>query len=443
MKPIKWGLFFLLLTLTSLWLLADTLIPQPLTYFSFRSVFVQFTGVIAIGVMSVAMMLALRPQWLERPVSGLDKMYRLHKWLGITALVVSVLHWWWVTGTKWMVDWGWLLRPERHRQGPPSAGIEQSLHSLRGLAESLGEWAFYAMVVFLVLALVKAFPYHWFKKTHKWIALAYIVLVFHTIVLTKFAYWTEPVGWLIAILLLGGTVATLFVLTGRIGRARRVPGTIAAIDYYPGVRTIECGITLEPGWPGHTPGQFAFVTSNVSEGAHPYTIASAWEPASRSINFIVKELGDHTRLLKARLKVGMPVSVEGPYGCFDFNDGKTHQIWVGGGIGITPFIARMKYLARSADAPTIELFHVSSEVDDTAFDKLRADAHAATVTLHLHITPRDGRLTPEHIRSVVPDWRSASLWFCGPAAFGSSLRKDFLAKGMPPEDFHQELFGMR
>ena len=443
MKPVKWGLVVLLLTLTSLWLLADTPIPQPLTYFSFRSVFVQFTGVIAIGVMSVAMLLALRPQWLERPVNGLDKMYRLHKWLGITALVVSVLHWWWVTGTKWMVGWGWLARPERRGEGPQLTGIEQWLHSQRGLAESLGEWAFYAAVIFIVLALVKAFPYHWFKKTHKWISLAYLVLVYHAIVLTKFAYWSQPVGWVMAILLLGGTIAAVFVLTGRIGRDRRVPGTIAALEYFPGVRTIECGITLEPGWPGHRPGQFAFVTSNVSEGAHPYTIASAWEPASRHINFIVKELGDHTRRLKARLKVGMPVSVEGPYGCFDFEDGKTHQIWIGGGIGITPFIARMKYLEGRAKTSDIDLFHVSSEVDETAFDKLRADARASNVRLHLHITPRDGRLTAERIRAVVADWRSASVWFCGPAAFGSALRKDFLANGLSPEDFHQELFGMR
>ena len=43
-----------------MWLLADTLIPDPFSYFSFRSVFVQYTGVIAIGAMSVAMLLALR-----------------------------------------------------------------------------------------------------------------------------------------------------------------------------------------------------------------------------------------------------------------------------------------------------------------------------------------------------------------------------------------------
>ena len=41
----------------------------------------------------------------------------------------------------------------------------------------------------------------------------------------------------------------------------------------------------------------------------------------------------------------MPVTVEGPYGCFDFEDAQPRQVWIGAGIGITPFVARMKQLA--------------------------------------------------------------------------------------------------
>jgi hypothetical protein len=55
----------LLILLTALWLLANGTLPQPLTYFSFRAWFIQYSGVLAIGVMSVAMILATRPAWLE------------------------------------------------------------------------------------------------------------------------------------------------------------------------------------------------------------------------------------------------------------------------------------------------------------------------------------------------------------------------------------------
>jgi len=444
MRPIK--LFFLasIGLLTALWLLADASWPPPLTYFAFRTGFMQYSGVIAIGVMSLAMLLALRPRWLEPRLDGLDKMYRLHKWLGITALVVSVLHWWWGRGTKWMVGWGWLARPARGA-GPEIRPhtIEGWLASQRGLAESVGEWAFYATALLIVLALIQGFPYHLFARTHKWIAVAYLALVFHAVALTQFSYWSQPIGWLLAALMLGGGIAGVLVLLGRVGAGRKVGGTIETLVHYPGLDVIETRIALQPGWPGHSAGQFAFVTSDPREGAHPYTIASAWDPQDRHITFITKALGDHTRRLREHLKVDMPVTVEGPYGCFDFESDRPRQIWVGAGIGITPFVARMKQLAAVPGPKTIDLFHPTAVYEQGAIDKLTADARAAGVRLHLLVGGKGGRLDGERIRAAVPDWASASLWFCGPPAFGQSLRADFVARGLPAAHFHQELFQMR
>lgn len=222
MKRIKVAFVTIVLLLTALWLSADTLVPEPFTYFSFRAVFMQYSGVIGIGLMSAAMLLALRPKWLEPHLDGLDKMYRLHKWLGITALGVAVIHWWWAQGTKWMVGWGWLEKPVRRPvAGEPPGVVEGWLRSQRGLAESVGEWAFYAAAALIVVALVKRFPYHWFVKTHKWIAVAYLALAYHSVVLTQVAYWSQPVGWLLGGLLLGGSVAALLALTGRIGAGRK------------------------------------------------------------------------------------------------------------------------------------------------------------------------------------------------------------------------------
>ena len=59
------------------------------------------------------------------------------------------------------------------------------------------------------------------------------------------------------------------------------------------------------------------------------------------------------------------------------------------------------------------------------------------------VDARDGRLTGERLRAAVPDWRTASVWFCGPAGFGTALRTDLLAQGLPAGRFHQELFAMR
>ena len=133
-----------------------------------------------------------------------------------------------------------------------------------------------------------------------------------------------------------------------------------------------------------------------------------------------------------------------PYGCFDFEDDHSRQIWVAGGIGITPFVARMKYLVHNpGEHSRIDLFFCTEEYDQEAAEKLIADARAAEVQLHLYYTPRDGFLTGDRIRATVPEWNNASIWFCGPTGFGHALKRDLVANGLRSKDFHQELFRMR
>ncbi|KAA0681335.1 ferric reductase-like transmembrane domain-containing protein [Roseomonas genomospecies 6] len=446
MKTIKLTLWVSLAFLTALWLAAEPDVFHANGFFGFRSLMVQYSGIVAMGAMGMAMILALRPRWPEAWFGGLDKMYRLHKWLGITALIVAIAHWLWSQAPKWAVGWGWLARPQRGPRAAPESTLEQSLRSLRGTAEWVGEWAFYAAVLLIALALLNRFPYRLFLKTHRLLAITYLILVFHTVVLTKFVYWSSPIGWVMALLIAGSVWAALVVLFRRVGAGRQVPGTIGALHYFPGVHALEVGIDVPQGWPGHKAGQFAFATSDTAEGAHPYTIASAWNGTDHRITFVVKELGDHTRRLRETLRVGQAVTVEGPYGCFTFDDSCPHQIWVGGGIGVTPFIARMKFLAETPGRPrqTVHFFHTTSEYDEEALAKLTADAAASGVRFHVLIDSRDGRLDGDRIRAAVPEWRDASVWFCGPSGFGQALRKDFAAHGMPVDRrFHQELFAMR
>jgi predicted ferric reductase len=451
MRNISLAFWALLVLLSVLWLIAEPSVFQSANFLALRGAMVQHSGVIAMGCMSVAMSLALRPRWPEAWFGGLDKMYRLHKWLGIAALVFSMIHWVWSQAPKWAVGWGWLARPVRGARPVLENPVEQFFMTLRGSAEGIGEWAFYATVLLIALALIKQIPYQWFYKTHRLQALVYLVLVFHTIVLTTFSYWTSPIGVVMAALLAAGTYAAVIVLLGRVGAARKVQGRIVSLHYYPGVRALETEIDVPRGWPGHKPGQFAFATSDMSEGAHPYTIASSWNDKDRRITFVTKELGDHTSRLRQKLHVGQDVAIEGPYGCFNFDNGQPRQIWVGGGIGITPFIAGMKHIAQERRAnpgaphpPEIDLFHTTAEYDETAIAKLTIDAKAANIRLHVLVDFRDGLLTGDRIRATVPEWRDASIWFCGPAGFGAALRKDFAAHGLPVEErFHQELFAMR
>jgi predicted ferric reductase len=445
LSRIQWALGGLLLAMLALWLATAPFGGLGPGVFAWRAPSLQGTGTLAMAAMSVAMVLATRPVFFEPWLGGLDKMYRLHKWLGISALGFAVGHWLWVEAPKWMVELGGLVRPARVARVPsaePEPAVWALLHGLRDPAEGLGEWAFYALVLLIALALWKRFPYRRFFQTHRLLPVVYLVLVFHAVVLTSDGSWAQPVGVVMAVLMLAGTVAAIVVLLGAVGRSRHAVAEVDALSLPAGADVLQVDVRLKSRWAGHEAGQFAFVRFDAGEGAHPFTITSPWQGDGRPV-FLIKGLGDYTRQLPALLKAGDLLRVEGPYGTFNFAGEKSSQVWVGGGIGITPFIARLQQLALCPDGKAVDLFYTTATPRDGVVARLTAAAQAAGARLHVMVDAVDGRLNAERLCAVVPGWRTADVWFCGPAAFGQALRRDLLAKGLPGRDFHQELFNLR
>ena len=441
MKTIKYLLWGGLASIGLLWWAVDQ--TDFLAFdclFAWRNVLVQYSGIVGIGVMSLAMMLAVRPVFLERYVDGLDKMYRLHKWLGITGLLVSVTHWLIAKGPKWAVGFGWLERPVRPpRPGLPDGSLQQIFASQRGLAEGVGEWAFYLAVVLMLLALIKYFPYRRFFQTHRLLAVTYLAFVFHAVILLKFDYWASPLGAVMAVIMaLGSVSAVLSLLRKRLG-GRRVAAEVTAVDWQQEMGVLAVDLRLGAGWPGHQAGQFAFVTFHADEGPHPYTIASAWA-GDGHVRFLIKGLGDYTSALPSRLRVGDRAVLEGPYGRFNFAGSGRRQIWISGGIGITPFVARMQALAEAISGQPVDLFHSTAQLTPEIAQRLNEDAERAKIRLHLF---HGRKFAITDLLNGVKDWRDADIWFCGPAAFGRQVRDSLLALGLPARRFHQELFEMR
>ena len=66
LRKIKIALWIILIGLTGLWILANMPLPDAMTGKAVRDLFIQYSGIIGIGVMSIAMVLALRPVWWVR-----------------------------------------------------------------------------------------------------------------------------------------------------------------------------------------------------------------------------------------------------------------------------------------------------------------------------------------------------------------------------------------
>lgn len=441
MTRIKTIFWVLCLGLTALWLIADPVLWGTRPFAQTQLAFINYTGIVAMGAMGLSLVLALRSVALEPHVGGLDKSYRLHKWLGVAALVMAVAHWLWIETPGWLVSLGMMAPPARAgaRRPPPGGGL---MHALQGPARGVGQWCFWAAVVLIVLALLKWFPYRYFLKTHRLLAIVFLVLVFHSVVLLKTAYWKQPIAYAIAGLMAAGAAAALYILIRKVGRTRQAVGEIEGMTPHQDGRVLGVSICLKDRWPGHEPGQFAFVSFEEDEEPHPFTISSTWKGDGRLV-FLIKGLGDYTKTIAKRLHVGSLATVEGPYGRFTFDGGHERQIWVSAGIGVTPFLSRMQELSIHPDGKIVDLFHATAKRDSEEVRRLRELAHRANVSLHVWVSSESGRLTADQIRQRVPEWRTSDVWFCGPVEFGKELRKDFVGDGLPVNAFHQELFHLR
>ncbi len=418
------------------WDLAQTVAPvgtHPL--WLARLQLLNLSGFLSLALLSLAMLLATRPTWLETPLGGMDRVYRTHKWSGILAGGFAVLH--------WLVEMsGGLLKATIGRTGrPPKETYTGYWEVLRDLAGEMGEWAIYALLVMLVISVWKRFPYRVWRMLHKGMPVLYLMLAFHAVLLAPRAYWSQPAGALLAVLLALGVYGAIGSLMGLIGRRRVTLGRIVAIEHPSAdITTVRC--QLAPGWRGHRAGQFAFVTFDAREGAHPFTIASAHR-ADHTITFQIKALGDYTQKLADQLHIGQPVHVEGPYGRFqlDRRDPHAEQIWIAAGIGVTPFLAWLESLQRQPERAHPVVLHYCTRDQDRDGMVARLQALCATlpmVQLHIHDASQGAKLQAQALQADRP----SEIWYCGPQGLAASLREGLRALGARPR-FHQEAFDMR
>lgn len=429
--------------LSGLWLLSLAPDAWQQGFWETRATLVYGCGVLALGLMSVGVILAARPVWFETPLGGLDKFYRLHRWLGISALGFALAHWLLREGPSWITELGLVALPPKPAHPKEDAALGFDLfRDLKHPAAEVGEWALYALVVLVAIALWKRFPYKYFFWTHRLMPLVYLALVFHAFILIDKSYWTKPLGPVLACLLIAGTVAAVTALFRRIGSSRKASGTIATLSLYDDNQMLEVGVRLETAWRGHEAGQFAFVDFDDAEAAHPFTISSSWQNDGL-LMFSIKGLGDYTRSLAGSLHVGQGVVVEGPYGRFNFEDDSGRQIWIGGGVGVTPFIARLKQLVGGGQSNPVDLFYATDTPDPGFVAPIAQLARQSGIAFHVVDGSQGDRLTLEKLAALVPEWKQADVWFCGPSGFGDAMRRAMVAQGLPASRFHQESFEMR
>jgi predicted ferric reductase len=191
-------------------------------------------------------------------------------------------------------------------------------------------------------------------------------------------------------------------------------------------------------------GQFVFLAFGGVDAwqRHPFSVASA--PTDRRLEVAVKGVGDYTRDLHDKLRRGTPAKAAGPFGGFDYRRGGHEQIWIAGGIGITPFMSWIRSLDGTFDRLVDFFYSVATRSDALYLYEIRA-ATALHRTFHARtvFTDRDGYLTAE--QAVNGRGRDADLWvyMCGPPTMTAALAQGFGRLGIPRRRVRWEQFDIR
>jgi ferredoxin-NADP reductase len=171
--------------------------------------------------------------------------------------------------------------------------------------------------------------------------------------------------------------------------------------------------------------------------AHPYSLSAL--PRPPYLRLTVKDLGDHSKWL-ARVKPGMRVAIEGPYGTFTRAwDGLPDVALVGAGVGITPLLAILEDLPDGTDVVVVT--RASDETQLVLHDELARLVEARGGRLHELIGSRDEvPLGARELLRLIPDLDRREVYVCGPDGFADAIVRSAHAAGTPRRHVHRESF---
>jgi predicted ferric reductase len=363
--------------------------------------------------------LATRWRWVERLSGGLDKVYQLHAFVGKTATSLLVLHLAFL-----------LLHAIPDLQ-------TLAAYTIPGLDVSytLGMLGLLLLVGLVIVTIWYKLPYEAWLKTHTYMGVAYILGGAHALVAQQ--------DWYIGLLTLIGGYAWWYSRFGYRRHAAHVHGSVVQIRHTQ--RITELVLRLDQPF-AVSAGQFVFfgVTQSVAglpNALHPFSVSQCIDASTLRLS--VKAIGDYTSMLP-QLRSGDRIVVYGPHGMFGQQGAPGgHQIWVAGGIGITPFLSMIQAEVRSPRARAIHLVWAVRQHDEAIYaeELARAAAAAVHIVVHIHV----GTVTAAAIEQLAgtPVTPETTVLLCGPVPMMRALRTQWQARGVPQHQIISEEFGMR
>ncbi|MCA1799435.1 MAG: ferric reductase-like transmembrane domain-containing protein [Xanthomonadaceae bacterium] len=417
------GIIVLLPTIVAAWLAA----PAGWDAQSTLQWLGRLAGIAGFVLMLVAASVSIRIPGLDQPFGGLTELWQVHRWLGTGAFLLLLAH--------------PLLLALSAAAVSPAAAAEVLSPPATHRAAWFGWAALVAMMVFLAptFSFFGAPRYQLWKRLHALSALAVLLGFAHTLLLNRalpaWAWWAL------------GALAFASIAYRLVWRKLH-PGaryTITAVTPLAD-RVVELALERPRGQRMRfDAGQFVYLAPldpALTAGRrqeHPYTICSA--PADPQLRIAIKALGDATAALQ-HVRPGTDVLVDGPYGRFFEPGEQDRELWVGGGIGITPFVGRARAIGLAGAPVDIDLVYCSNDASRAYYlDELVAIAERVPgFRVWPHYFRDEGPLDAAWIAQRCEDVSARRLYACGPAPLLRETRIIRAALAIPRRRYHSEEF---
>lgn len=207
----------------------------------------------------------------------------------------------------------------------------------------------------------------------------------------------------------------------------------------------------------YKPGQFVslLLTINGKTVQRSYSLSSS-PSRPHMLEITVKRVpgGLVSNWLCDHVKLGDRLRISGPSGkftCFEYPSSKI--LFIGAGSGITPIMSMLRWIADTGADVDVQVLASFRSPADILFHKeleLLAARHrsfqvALTVTADLQSGDTwnglTGRISPQMIESLVPDFKERHLFMCGPQPFMESVKALMHGLQFNMSHFHIESFG--
>ena len=371
---------------------------------------------------AIALLLSTRARFLEPYFGGLDKMYRSHRQVAVAGFVLLVGH---VAIVPWLLE--------------PGGGVPA------------GMIAFIGFVVLIVLSVgprVKltrrwaGLGYRSWKRTHRFIGFFFVFACAHMFLVQPLVFEAPaPLAIVVAAFVVGiGSFIYNLTLARLVRPSRRY-----LVDEVSRLNDNTVEVLLEPRKRRipHKSGQFVFVSFKARRlrEAHPFTVASS--PDEGVLRLVIKASGDFTAHLVDNLGPGTKARVEGSYGMLDHRTGGERQIWISGGIGVTPFLS---WLRDGAIDSRVDFFYTVRHPEDAVFadEIISLSAHEPNLRFHINVSSLAGSLTPERVVETVGEpLDGVSVYLCGPVGMIEVFEVGLARSGVDPRNIHYEEFSFR